>query len=234
MQNSIVISMDMDWADESVIQDSLSLLSSYEVRSTLFMTNKLKLEITGHEIAIHPNYTSSDLESHLKERVQDFPETTGVRSHTLFYTYALPLMYPKYNIKYQSNTMMLLEHNIVPYKLTQHINELPIFWMDIPYFEIFDNNPSFAIEELGLDQPGLKVFDFHPIHLFLNTKSIAHYEQAKEYYHEPNKLAELANTESPGIRDLFIKLLEYIRDNNIQTKTLSEVNDSYINEQDGD
>jgi hypothetical protein len=35
---------------------------------------------------------------------------------------------------------------------------------------------------------GLKVFNFHPIHIFENTHSQAHYREIKQHYQNPAEL----------------------------------------------
>lgn len=42
-----------------------------------------------------------------------------------------------------------------------------------------------------LEAPGLKVFNFHPIHLYLNTERPARYEAARPYFRNPEVLADL-------------------------------------------
>ena len=55
MKPTIAISMDMDWAPDAVIADSLDLLAKFNLRATLFMTHRTPLvEKTAHELGIHP------------------------------------------------------------------------------------------------------------------------------------------------------------------------------------
>ena len=75
---------------------------------------------------------------------------------------------------------------------------------------------------------GLKVFDFHPIHIFINTQSSEHYQQCKAYYQIPEELADL-RFEGIGVCTLFEDILKYLSKNNIKTKTLSELEMQFRN-----
>ena len=98
---------------------------------------------------------------------------------------------------------------------------LPIFWEDDDYFSC---SPDWDIGTLGLDRPGVKCFDFHPIHLYLNTYSPDQYRHAKQNRFSSESLKEAEyNGSDKGIRSLFSKLCDYIKDNNIEVLTVGEV-----------
>ena len=223
MNNIIAISMDIDWAPDEVIEDSLELLALYDVRATLFMTHRTNVDVSQHEVGIHPNFTSLDLEKHIQERLNNFPNSKGTRSHSFFFTERLRELYDRYGILYQSNVMMYRQHYVKPYRMARTTLEIPLFWMDYFYIEMENNAPSFQLQELQINEPGLKVFDFHPVHVFLNTEHLGRYEAAKEYYHEPEKLIEFRNTQTLGVRDLLVELLDRIKGNNIRAKTLKQI-----------
>ena len=58
-----------------------------------------------------------------------------------------------------------------------------------------------------LSRKGLKVFNFHPIHLFLNTNSLDLYEKARPFFKDYKKLKSIRSNDF-GIRDFFIELIE--------------------------
>jgi hypothetical protein len=228
MESLIVISIDMDWAPEAIIDYSIALLARYHIRATLFMTHRTDVDVKGHEIAIHPHFTSFDFAKHIKERLDIFPDARGLRSHSFFFTERFRPLYQHFGIKYESNVMMYRQHNIRPYRIAPTTIEMPVFWMDNFYMEMEEPNPLFHVEGLGLHKNGFKVFTFHPIHIFLNTESLNRYETAKEYYNDPQKLLEFRNrSRFPGTRDFLIELLEYVKRNNIQTKTLLEIAEKF-------
>ncbi len=47
---------------------------------------------------------------------------------------------------------------------------------------------------------GLKVFNFHPIHVFLNTERLERYEESRPYHRSPEELLKYRNNDTPGAR----------------------------------
>ena len=115
MNDSIVITMDTDWVPDEVLEYSIEILSSYHIKVTLFMTHRTKIDLSAHEIAIHPHFASLDLEDYIKKSLNNFPEAKGSRSHSLFFTERLRPLYKKFGIEYQSNVMMYLQKHIRPF-----------------------------------------------------------------------------------------------------------------------
>ncbi|MFC1809605.1 hypothetical protein ACFL3D_05765 [Candidatus Omnitrophota bacterium] len=223
MDNSIIITLDMDWAPDEVVQDALDLLDEYQMKATLFMTNPTSVNIANHEIGIHPDFSTTHIEQHIKEAKKHFPKAKGIRSHSLFFTERLRPLYALYNIEYQSNVMMYRKTNIEPFFISRTTVELPLFWMDTFYMEMEDA-PRFLFEEFNLSADGLKVFCFHPIHIFLNTFSLEHYRNAKKDYNNPDKLITLRNKAVRGVRDIFCDLMGYCRSHTLMPRVLEEVN----------
>ena len=111
--------------------------------------------------------------------------------------------------------------------ISNNVCSIPIFFMDRYYMEYGINGiKNFSIDELNLSSPGIRVFDFHPIHIFLNTNSLKRYNELKSRYHDFDYLSKNI-MEGPGTRTMFIQLLEHISDNGIETYTMSEINQKF-------
>ena len=54
---------------------------------------------------------------------------------------------------------------------------------------------------------GLWVFDFHPIHVFLNTESLERYERTRSLHHNPEELIK-HRQQGYGTRSRLVELLE--------------------------
>ncbi len=217
----IAITSDIDWAPEEIINHFLSIVNDFGVRVTFFCTHSVNIE-GKHELAVHPDYKLEEPYGEtLKRLLNLFPMADGVRNHGLFYHGRILPIFSKYNIKYISNSLSYKQPLIRPFLISKDVLQLPIYFSDDRYILL---GGRFQLDELDLSQPGLKIFGFHPIHIFLNTNSLEVYERAKKYYHKPKQLEKYKNY-NRGIKDLFIELLSYIRENEIPTYTLGEVND---------
>ena len=56
-------------------------------------------------------------------------------------------------------------------------------------------------------QEGLKVFDFHPIHIFLNTESLDRYELTRSIHQNPKELIKFRH-KGYGSRNRLTELLQ--------------------------
>lgn len=68
----------------------------------------------------------------------------------------------------------------------------------------------------------IKTFNFHPIHLYINTDKIMRYEQAKQYTPDPSMLEKYINTESYGIGDIFKELILIAKEKNYTFKKMMD------------
>jgi len=221
-QSEVLISLDMDWAPDALIEDSLQLLNERGIRATLFLTGPTAVDLTGHEIALHPNYIGPDLESPIAKLLDLFPDAAGARSHALFFSYRLTEVYERLGIRYQSNVLAYKQNDLRAFQISRKVAEVPIYFMDNILLVMEPGQTHFKLHDLGLNEPGLKVFDFHPIHIYLNTDCIERYTKAKPFYHAPSDLAPLRNRQKPGIRDLFINLLDSLAERQGGSKRIGD------------
>jgi hypothetical protein len=222
--DTISITIDIDWAHDKVLENCVSILDEYKVNVTFFCTHKHNVHIgNNHELAIHPNYNCNEsYEETIRKLMKLFPKAKGIRSHGLHVDYKLYPIYKKYGLEYESNYFMYKQANIKPFKMSNDILQIPIFFMDDSHIGR-SINANYKLDQFNLKNKGRKVFVFHPIHIFLNTNNLKIYLDAKKYYHEPEKLKDFYN-EGEGTCSLFIRLLDYIKLNSMKLYTMDEVN----------
>lgn len=220
----ISITFDTEWSPDPIIADTISLLDQYGVDATLFSTHRDGVTAEGHERGLHPNFigeSSSDPEV-LADISNKFPEATGLRSHSMYVHSPLRQHYETHGIRYESNYMQYLVEDLRPFWLYGGIIQLPVYFMDDMWLRTRGQKSSLPDVSSLLESDGLKVLDFHPIHVFLNTPSIEYYEQHRDNYQDPVALQK-ERASGLGVRDLFIALLEFISNNNIDTAPLGDI-----------
>ena len=222
----IALTLDTDWAPVELVRDAVELIRSRGCKVTVFCTDRLDIE--ADEIALHPNFTDlTDLETPIRALKEIYPEARGLRSHALFFTERFRPLYEQFDIAYDANAMQYLAAESRVTRIARNTVSIPLFFMDRFHMEMDrDAARRWRLDRLPLARPGLKVFDFHPIHLFLNTPSVAWYERAKPHYHNPEQLRQHV-AEGPGARRLLIELLDWIGANHRPTYTLSEIARAY-------
>lgn len=224
-----VLTIDVDWALEELIQDVVELINERKLHSTFFLTNQINFsKLDNHELAIHPYFNSiGNEETTLKNTIDLLPQkqTKGSRSHKLFHSSSILQLYKKYGIEYDSNYYIPSSTQIEPFMIDwADVLEIPFFFADDAYY---DTKNRFDLSDINLDDKGVKVFLFHPFHIFMNTRNSYDYSKHKVYYNNFEYLNKNRNIVTKGTRDIFISLLDYIKKNKIETKTMNEVNNIY-------
>ena len=212
LHKAAVLSIDTDWAPQELVQTVVENILPKELPVTFFTTDRyhvLEEHQPGYEIEPHtnpPTLSEKDLEEELVSKMsfcQSGP-IIGHRGHSLYWTERLRPVFRRNGIKYDSSTMMYLKNKIEPFKIGHDLLEIPLFFMDMFHLECAQlaGKEPFDIDILKLQSEGLKVFDFHPVHLFLNTPHPDYYAEIKSDYHNPENLSRLIN-QKYGMKNFF-------------------------------
>ncbi len=218
--NKVGITFDIDWAPDGVVEYVLSLLEEYQVRATFFATHDsalLKsLDSARYEISIHPNFSdSNNHDKTIAELKAVYHEALGVRSHGLFQSSHLLQLFINNGLRYDVNTFIPLREGLYPFMRLNKLVCIPYYWEDDAHFS---SQTKFELSELELRKKGLKIYNFHPMHVFMNTDSQEHYSRYKPFYHQPDILRKHRNS-GKGIGTLFKKLIQYLSENILPTYT---------------
>jgi len=198
-----IISIDIDWATDDVLLETIELLERLKVKATFFVTHHTCLlrrikDNEFFEIGIHPNFNelfnlhsnNNSAKDIVNSLLKIVPDCYLSRSHSLTTSSFLHNIYRDCGIKILSNYSMFASDEIKPFEHLDGILEVPIYLHDdaLLYrksngFESFD-----FFSQLNKKSKGIKVFGFHPIHLFLNTKDLKHYKESKPFLKNINKL----------------------------------------------
>ena len=221
-RNTVYLTFDLDWAHDVMLEYVIDLLESHHVPATFFVThdtpvlNRLRNN-SLFELGIHPNFSpliqgsrgSTDTpETVINELMELVPEAQGVRSHSLFQSSHILDAFLKEGLVYDVNLLLPGFQNLEPFRHCNGLKRLPFFWADdahCVYGYLWDPTPL-------LNSQGLKIFNFHPIHVFLNTETLQRYEQAKNLQSIEQLLPICNSDNSTGTRVFLEKLLLMAKD----------------------
>lgn len=179
MLNEFVLTFDVDWAPDWVIEHTVRLLRAYNIKSTWFVTHespaiKRLLDNDLVEVGIHPNFLPGSTQGTsarniLNNLTKAFPTAKAIRTHAMAYSAHLAKAFAEYGLLIDSSIYLGGMANIQPF-ITQYDNEtkiarLPYFWSDDGELTY---KPKFEVPETI----GMKILCFHPIHVYLNTQSM--------------------------------------------------------------
>lgn len=208
----VSLTIDTDWAPAPVLEDTLALLDAHGQPATVFCTSLYESpRLQRHEAALHPNYFAAmgDEEQCLRRLLAWYPQAVGVRAHSLMlHGRLLTQTYPSLGLRYSSDYLMPYQEDIRPFRIFD-LWQLPIYFSDITWLRLREGGrgEAPAPARCPTTGDGLRVFCFHPVHVYLNTPNVEYYERCKAHYQEPDRLLAMRNTARPGVRDALLELL---------------------------
>lgn len=223
MCDEFVLTFDVDWASESIIRYVIDILLPLNISATFFCTHDseiLKEYDNKFELGIHPDLNDTlEFEEKILELKSIYQNAIGVRAHGLVTSSKIYQIYVKLGLKYDASVFTPECISVGYFKRLRKLICFPYFFEDDDFFAVKRN---FDLSEIDLKSNGLRIFNFHPIHIFLNTPSMEYYNSYKKYYQNPKKLYE-NKYNGRGTETLFLDLLNYIVKNNIKTATLENI-----------
>jgi hypothetical protein len=224
---TVAITLDVDWAPEEAIHAAADTLSHLGLKATFFATHRSAvldaLDPGQFEIGWHPNFNdaSVDVDTPLSNLNAVYPAARGARSHSLFVSSHVLSAYRRHGLLYEANVFLDGHPQLRPVRRFEDLVSIPFNWSDDKHLE---RSRPFTVDALRLDEPGLKVFNFHPIHVFMNTTSGAHYETYRPYYQDAPALGSYI-AEGLGVGTLFQKLAEVLAARGTDVRRMDEIGD---------
>jgi hypothetical protein len=201
----LFLTFDIDWAHDDVITDTIELLEKNNLHATWFITHNTSLiarlrDNPNFELGIHPNFNrllngdnrnGRDPFEVITRLMELIPEAKSIRSHSMLQSSDLLQLYSSVGLTHDVNHFIPASAKIIlrPWTIWNGLTKVPFFWEDdLTCLERQSGTEPSNILEIGKDEIGLKVFDFHPIHVFLNTENMWRYEHTREIHQVPSSL----------------------------------------------
>jgi len=227
--NGIALTLDVDWAPDFMIDFAAQILSEHQVRATWFITHdspalgRLRSQPELFELGIHPNFfpgsTHGDSPGAVLRHCLDLvPEAVSLRTHGLLQsTSLLGQVMSETGITTDASLFLPHANDVRPLDYQwerKSMMRVPHFWEDD--FEMERSVACWSLAPLLAENKGLKVFDFHPVHIYLNSSTTAAYRQLKQ---QAKKLSEVSADQAAafaqtgtGTQTLFLELANYLGD----------------------
>ena len=209
-QDKTFLTFDIDWAADFVVEPLIKLLEDSEIKATWFVTHDTPLlkclhENPNFELGIHPNFNnllngndkngknSKEVVLRLLELV---PQATAVRSHSMCQSSVLIELFNECGLTHDCNHFIPFRSNVEckPWLHWNGMVKVPYFWED----DIETMQPNKFDMTVPGSSKGLRVFDFHPIHTFLNTEDLSRYEKSRFSHADSALLNRYINTNNDG------------------------------------
>ncbi len=225
--NNIYITFDIDWASDEILEYSLNIIEKYNIKATFFVTHQTKLlqrmrDNTDIELGIHPNFNplvngdfkyGSNIKEVLEYYLKIVPDAVSIRSHDLMQKSELLGLLSQYGLKFDCNMYIPCSSGLINKPFRHFDNKLirvPHFWEDDVHCLCQDDWNI----DVYLAYNGIKVFDFHPIHIVLNSESMDRYISLRSAQKD-SKIVFRNRFQGYGSENFLIDLIERV-DNDLQ------------------
>jgi hypothetical protein len=225
--NELAVTLDIDWAPDFAIDFTAGLLKAARVPATWFVTHvspavdRLRAHPDIFELGLHPNFLPGSTHGASPEEVLDHcqalvPEARSIRTHCLVSsTPLLDLMITRAGLKTDVSLFAPRTPGLRPFEYYwrgQSFWRVPFFWEDD--FEMERGSPCWTLDEYLELGAGLQVFNFHPIHVCLNSADMAPYGRLKQQAPQLAEASEetITGFVNPGVgtRSLFCALVDHL------------------------
>ncbi|AEP09346.1 polysaccharide deacetylase WbmS family protein [Micavibrio aeruginosavorus] len=199
-EDRLFLTFDIDWASDDVLNYTIDIVEQHDVAATWFVTHDTPVlerlrQNKKFELGIHPNFNfllngdfrlGSNFSEVIDRMLEIVPEATSVRSHSMTQNSNILDAFYKRGLTHDCNHFVPEQTDmiLIPWLLWNDIIKVPYFWED-DVFCLYSQNTPLQILSF---REGVKVFNFHPIHVFLNTENLDRYEGSRDHHRDINKL----------------------------------------------
>ena len=218
--NGLIVTVDLDWAPEVAIEETLDFLKGKNIFPTIFTTHKsaiVEANFNELEVGLHPYFgkdsSHGDSISEIVKHVMDLPHNLpAFRCHRFAVCNESKQAMLNAGMRLSSNTCTDLEI-VTPFKDRFGLIEAPIFLEDGGY--LWREHPLEITARLrdAIIGPGIKIILIHPMHFAINTPYFKYMYDIKqsvsrqEWNSMSKSTIDKIRWRGPGIRDFLIELL---------------------------
>ena len=240
--NNYSLTFDVDWAPDFIIESVAEMLLANSIKCTWFVTNlspaieKLFVHSELFEFGLHPNFLPGSSHGNTEKDVMNYlknilPGAHIVRTHALVQSsHLLRMMLLEYEITIDVSLFLRETPHIVPHYMhfdcsSRRLLRIPYFWEDND--EMFNPAKSWDIHNSKYHVDGLKIFNFHPMYVCLNSDTIDNYEKLKSLRPlqtlDGKTVDQYVNRDGKGSGTFLQDFITYIRENNITLYKITEL-----------
>lgn len=243
------ITFDIDWAPDWAIELCASLVAEFESRATFFVTHQspilssLERDTSRFEVGLHPNFLQGSTQGGTFSTVLDHcleivPTARTLRTHALMQSTPLFELVADRYPQIESDVSLLLPFHedlrptdIYLGRSNRRLVRLPYNWED----DIVAEWPGWSWTNETKRKAGLEIYDFHPIHIALNTDRMDRYRSFKASLNgkpltetTPQDVAPFVNR-GEGARSFLQRLLQYGSD--VPSFKISDITDLHLGQE---
>jgi hypothetical protein len=233
----ICITFDTDWMTEEGLATFLDRFPIPGI-ATFFAHQRYECLVgSPHEVGPHPFISNlDDWRPGLKTLAGSLGRPSrGTRTHSCVFSHMVGVGLAEDGYEYISQANNLFEDGVRPIRHPWGVWELPIYYMDNMDFWMPRNWPQIGhvpfnnqLIQRAIEGDALYVFDFHPLHIAMNSRSPDDYQEVKGRVIQGGVSPFDVAFEGRGSRVFFEELCETMRKHDIESFSCAEALDSWL------
>jgi len=189
ISKKFVLTFDIDWAPDYAIEHCLNLLEQNKVSATFFATHSTpmnsEIRKRGHILGIHPNFLPNSSHGKSINEIIDSclcftQDAWCMRSHAL--VQSTPLLFEIFSKfpQLKLDVSLLMHRSKFAHKCIWEFNGIAFERILYNWEDDLEFSKQRYCSEKDLFFGDLTVYDFHPIHVVLNSSNGSEYKKLKE------------------------------------------------------
>lgn len=225
------LTCDIDWAPEYAIQYVADRAAEFGHKITFFTTHDsefCKSPPSHCEIGLHPDCTRpgrNDWDEEIGRLKSLYPDAVGMRAHTNLFGQRTAEAAARAGLMYDVSYLLWNRPLCQAWKDYAGLTRFTYHWEDGTHWYM---NRPLTWDGIDLTSPGLKIFNVHPISIYLNSPTAPHCRAVQTRYQDltrapKSEVDEQVNRSERGIGDLWIELLSKLQDQGVRTHLMREM-----------
>ena len=225
------LTCDIDWAPDYAVADLFQIVSDIGYDLTAFATHdsdELKNCPNFVEIGLHPDNTRPHPEFGLSRKILDlkemYPDAVGLRAHRNFFGQNIAHLASQAGLKYDVSVFNWRQKFVQIHKDQFGLLRTSYNWEDGINA---DMGLEWDIANVPIDDPGLKIFNFHPIFVYLNCPNDDYRRTVTQQYKNlelaPKSELEPMIYKGYGARTFMIDMLKELKQKNMKSIRLDKL-----------
>lgn len=228
----VYLTFHVEWAPDFVVAQVLELVGNTPAAFLVTHPSPIVDEVRSarQDLGWHPNFLPGSTQGHSPAAVLDYlaaivPAPVAVRSHKYACDTTILNMYVERGVKLDLTSLDYLNPFIEPRTYWNGLQRCATFWEDTVHIVRAD---PYQRSLYLPDGPGALVYNFHPIHIVLNSNSMEPYRAMLRALRGPSHLASWADLRpyvNPGygVRNVLAEILEAVRLRQVGAGRLDEL-----------
>lgn len=225
------LTCDIDWAPEYAIEHVANKAAEFGLALTLFSTHEsdfCKSPPEHCEIGLHPDYTRPErtpFDEVLPRLKALYPDAVGMRAHTNLFGQRTAEAAAACGLEYDISYLLWNKPFCQVFRDYSGIARFTYHWEDGTHWYM---NRPLNWDGIEMDSPGLKIFNIHPISIYLNSPTAPHCRAVQTRYRDlasapKSEVDALVNRDERGIGDLWLDLLRELAERGVKTHLMKDM-----------